>query len=292
MSNLRLYAVTSTGPQALAVPATAGNFLDLYHGLALGAYTVLRTFEHNKFLNLAEHLNRLIQSLQLMGIEERLDVAGLRQALHTVCTDYPFVDMRVRIDVLPAPALAMGTESRVLVALMPFSPLPPDDYERGVVVGFAAGLQRHNPLAKVANFAVARQKVLDEGNPVFERLLVDPDGRILEGTSSNFYGIREGVLYTAGAGVLPGVTRQTMLALADALGIPIKLEAVRIDEVVHLSEAALSSSTRGLVPVIRIGGQTIGDGRPGPICRRLMTAYETHVAHTIKSAIEQYQADP
>jgi branched-subunit amino acid aminotransferase/4-amino-4-deoxychorismate lyase len=62
--------------------------------------------------------------------------------------------------------------------------------------------------------------------------------------------------------------------------------------VVHLSEAAISSSTRGLLPVIRIGGQTIGDGRPGPICRRLMAAYEADVAHTIKSAIEKCQADP
>lgn len=286
MSNLRLYAVTGTGPQALVVPATAESFLDLYSGLALGAYTVLRTFEHNKFLNLAEHLDRLIQSLRLMGIEGGLDVAGLRQALHTVCTDSPFLDMRVRIDVLPAPALALGTESRVLLALMPFTPLPPDAYEQGVAVGFAAGLERHNPLAKAADFAVARQQVLQEGNTVFERLLVDASGRILEGTSSNFYGIRAGTLYTASTGVLRGVTRQVVLTLASQLDIPVRLEAVALGDVAQLSEAAISSSTRGILPVIRIDQQIIGEGRPGPICRGLMAAYDAYVARTIQVAIE------
>jgi branched-chain amino acid aminotransferase len=286
MSNLRLYAVTSTGPQALPVPAAAENFLELYSGLALGAYTVLRTFEHNKFLNLAEHLDRLVQSLRLMGIEGSLDLAGLRQTLHTVCTDAPFVEMRVRIDVLPAPALALATESRVLVALMPFTPLPPAYYEQGVAVGFAAGLERHNPLAKAADFAVARQKVLEEGSKVFERLLVDSSGQILEGTSSNFYGIRAGALYTAGDGVLKGVTRQVILTLAAQLAIPVRLEAVSVVGVEQLSEAAISSSTRGLLPVVRINGQAVGDGLPGPICRRLMAAYDAYVARMIKSAIE------
>lgn len=286
MSDLRLYAVTSTEPQALPVPATAQDFLDLYDGLVLGAYTVFRTFEHNKFLNLADHLDRLVQSMQLMGIEDGLDIPSLRRVLHTVCTAFPHADMRVRLDVLPAPALTLGTESRVLVALMPFSPLPPDFYERGVVVGFATGLERPNPLAKAADFAVARQKVLEEGSAVFERLLVDSKGQILEGTSSNFYGIRSGTLCTAGAGVLKGVTRHAVLTLAGQLGIPIKLKAVHVDEVPMLAEAAMSSSTRGLLPIIRIEEQTIGDGRPGPICRRLMATYDTYVAKVVKTAIE------
>ena len=65
MNPSQLYAVIPDGPRALTLPAGARNIHELFDDLPLGVYTVLRTFEHEKFLRLDDHLDRLQQSMTL-----------------------------------------------------------------------------------------------------------------------------------------------------------------------------------------------------------------------------------
>lgn len=285
MMDLRLYAVEEDGVRPLPVPDDATSFDDLYDGLALGVYSALRTFEHNKFLHLERHLARTYRSLEWVPWSYDLDEARLRRALHQVCTAYPYPEMRVRFDVLAEPARSLGTDSRELIGLMPFTPPPPQLYETGVRVNLAPDLRRRNPLAKTADFAQAR-RAYRIGGKIYEYLLLDDEGHILEGTGTNFFGVRDGVLRTAGTGVLEGITRHVILDLAAELNIPVRLEAVRLDEVAHLQEAALSGSSRALLPVVQIGEQVVGNGRPGPICRRLLSAYQAYVTQAVKTAVD------
>lgn len=284
MTDLQLFAITTAGPQPLPTPATATDFTDLYHGLALGVYSVIRTYDHNKFLRLEHHLARTAKSMRLLGWEYQLDESRLRQAIHTLSTAYPTSEMRVRIDVLAEPAYSLGTESRELLALMPFTPLPSTYYTQGVTVDFAADLHRANPLIKTADFAEARKR---SGQPsaAYELLLVE-NGKILEGASSNFYGVQNGILYTAGVGVLEGITRSVILDLARQLPMPVQLDPIRVDEIGQLTEAAISSSSRGLLPVVQVGETIIGNGQPGPYTQRLMAAYDAFVAQNVRMAIE------
>jgi len=285
MRELQLFAVMESGVQPLPVPEQATSFEELYEGLALGVYSALRTYGHNKFLCLAAHLDRTERSMTLLGWDFRLDRQRLRQALHAVCTAYPLPEARVRFDVLAEPAYRLGTDSRLLIALMPFRPVPDRLYEEGVKVGFARDLARERPLAKTADFALKRRAYL-VGTEPYEYLMLDEKGYILEGTGTNFYGVRDGALRTAGDGVLEGVTRKIILKLATGLDIPVRLDAVHVDEIAYLDEAAVSGSSRALLPVVAIAGQTVGDGRPGPICRRLLAAYNDFVAREIKMAVE------
>ncbi len=313
----QLYAVEDAGPRALAVPAGASQFVDLYRGLPLGVYTALRTFNHNQFLYLNRHLARTERSMALLGWKYALDRARLLRALHAVVTAAPWPDMRVRIDVLAAAAEALGTTSRELIALQPFTPPPPELYETGVAVAYADGLARERPLAKTADFAerrpvsaglaaLGRPPTADRRPPLetpssadplaavggrpsavapYEYLLLDSAGHILEGTGTNFWGVRRGVVYTAGEGVLEGITREILLQLIAGLGIPLRLETIRSDEVASLDEAALSGSSRALLPVISIAGQVVGDGRPGPVTRRVLAAYNAFVAENVRTAV-------
>jgi branched-chain amino acid aminotransferase len=312
------------------VPDGATQFIDLYRGLPLGVYDALRTFEHNKFLYLNRHLARTERSMGLLGWTYRLDRARLLRALHAVVTaaEWPLEsgpEMRVRFDILAGPAAALDTTSRELIALQPFTPPPPELYERGVAVGFASGLARERPLAKTADFAARRPATgwerppMADGQPTqeepeaaargkaegasflergtwnlepssavvapYEYLLLDSAGRILEGTGTNFWAVRDGVVYTAGEGVLEGITREILLQLIGELGIPLRLEAVDSGDIASLDEAALSGSSRALLPVVTIDGQTVGDGRPGPIMRRLLAAYNAFVAESVRTAI-------
>lgn len=157
MSGLRLYAVTDNGAEALQVPPHAADFVDLYTDLALGTYSALRTFEHDKFLDLAGHIARTKLSMELLGIAYCWDERRLRQALHQVVSGYPAADARVRFDVLAEPAYSLGTNSRELIALKPFVPVPASFYEEGIGADFAPLLQREMARAKTARFCPAAQ---------------------------------------------------------------------------------------------------------------------------------------
>lgn len=311
MTQFQLYAVEDAGPRPLPARPDAAHFADLYRELPLGVYDALRTFEHNKFLYLNRHLARTERSMVLLGWNYRLDRARLLRALHGVVSAAPWPESRVRIDIL-AEAVPFALSDapnrdlvRELIAVQPFTPPPPELYEHGVAVEFAAGLTRDNPLAKTAEFAARRpvsgglkqledtsyekrdtsEEVTTGVNAPYEYLLLDPQRRILEGTGTNFWAVRDGVVYTAGAGVLEGITREILLGLIAELGLPLRLEAVGVDEIDTLDEAALSGSSRAFLPVVGIGGQVVGDGRPGAISRRILAAYEAFVAGNVRTAV-------
>lgn len=296
MTQFRLFAIEDAGARSLPVPEGATQFADLYRGLPLGVYTALRTFEHNKFLYLDRHLARTQRSMALMGWTYALDEARLRRALHEIVTAAGWSEMRVRIDVLAAATAELP--GRELIAIQPFTPLPPELYEQGVRVAFAEGLARENPLVKTADFAAKRPATsglaqLEGGGAAepavapYEHLLLDERGHILEGTGTNFWAVRDGVVYTAGEGVLEGITREVLLRVIGELGIPLRLEAVSEAEIATLDEAALSGSSRAFVPVVDIAGQPVGDGHPGPISRRILEAYNAFVMANIRTAIER-----
>lgn len=284
MKIVQLFAVEVGGIRPLPVPDHITSFDQLYDGLDLGVYSALRTFDHNKFLYLEHHIARTRSSMALLGWPDTLDEARLRQGLHDACGQYPLPDARVRFDFLAAAPHHLGTDSRLLIGLMPFTPPLAALYERGVRVGFAPDLARANPLAKTAAFAQKRRAYKADSD-VYEYLLLSADGEILEGTSTNFYGVLDGVFHTAGTGVLAGITRKIILDLAAELHVPVSLEPITVAQVPQLSEAALSGSSRALLPVVQIGERVVGNGRPGPICQQILAAYNNFVAREVKTAI-------
>ncbi len=280
----QLFLVVEECIRPLPVPELAQTFEEMLAGYSLGVYSAFRTFEHNKFLYLEAHLARLHQSISLLGWEYQFDEAPLREALHQICTAYPLPEARVRVDVLAELLTLPETSGRLLISLMPFTSPPEAYYRAGVRVNVVSGLHRDEPQAKTAVFAQHRRQY-QKNSDVYEYLMLDDDGRILEGLTSNFYAVQAGVLRTAGSGILEGITRKIILNLAGELGIPIQLDAVRIGEIADLQEAMISSSSRAVLPVVQIGGQKVGDGRPGPVYCRLLTAYNQFVAREVKTAV-------
>jgi branched-chain amino acid aminotransferase len=133
---------------------------------------------------------------------------------------------------------------------------------------------------------VVRRQHIEKREPqAYEHLIVNAAGELLEGLSSNFYALREGVLYTAGHGVLEGVTRRILLQCAHDLAIPVVLSASRAADIAQLDEAAISSSSRGLLAVVSIDGQAVGRGVPGPLVSALRAAYDGYVAQQVRRAV-------
>jgi len=269
----RLFAVTPEGPVPLPLPPGDGSVHEILASAPPGVYSGMRTFHGDRFLRLEAHLDRVDRNLAALGWDVDFDRAALRRALHESVHAYPLPDARVRYDVLRDPAKGLGTDSHVLLALSPHEPVPERFLREGVAVELTRELRRERPLVKTTDF-VERRRPFPVGEiDCYEHVMVDGAGRLLECTSANFFGVRGGALFTAGDDVLEGITRAIFFELADAAGIPVRLEAVNADELVQLDEAFLTSSTRALVPIVRIAGTSIGDGAPGPVAGRLLADY-------------------
>ena len=132
-----------------------------------------------------------------------------------------------------------------------------------------------DPAAKTGNYlnsVLALREARARG--AYEALMLDAAGRVGEGSSSNVFAVRDGRLETPPeGGILEGVTRRVVLDLAAALGLPaVELPLLPAD-LLSADELFLTSTTRELVPVVRVDGRPIGGGRPGPWTLRLLEAF-------------------
>ena len=281
---LELWAVTEAGPVRLATPPAATGLGDVLGAVDPGVYTGLRTYGGDRFLRLEDHLDRTEASAAALGLGDVLDRRAARRALGEIAGAHEGCDLKLRLDVLPEPARALGTESRVLVAAVPRRPVPADVLERGARVHVAPALTRTAPLVKESAFIEHRRPYPLGTIDAYEHLLLDGDGRILEGSTSNVFLVRGGEVWTAGEGVLEGITRRIVLEICAELRVTVRLEAVHIDDVPRLDEAFLSSSSRHLVPVVEIAGQPVGSGAPGPLTRQLTDAFDAYAERQARPA--------
>ena len=234
-----------------------------------GAYTTLRTFDRERIIGLSAHLQRLVDSHALAGRGRALDLPAIRSALRAVLAREGLDAARLRLT-------TPFDGERVYISIEPFDAYPPKCYACGVRCN-TTRLSRDIPRAKLTDFIAPSRAARAEGDPeIHELLLVDAGGRILEGTSSNFFAVLDGILRTAGEGVLEGVTRGLVLAEAEEI-VPIVLDAIVVADLPRLSEALITSSSRDVMPVIQIDQARIGSGEPGPMTRALMARYRARL---------------
>lgn len=281
---VQFFAVTGQGPRPLPVSDGARSVHELFDGLPLGVYSALRTFEHERFLALDAHFDRTDRSMELLGWPERLDRTSLARALDECVRRYPGPEALVRFDFLAAPPGALGTEERTLLALSPLVPVPESCLRDGVVTRISP-LRRARPLIKVASFVLERRPYPLGRRDAYEHLIVDGEGRILEGTSSNFVAVEGKRLRLSGEEALQGVTQGIVSGLAAELGLECVRASLHRGELAAIDEAFLTGSTRGVVPVVAVEEQRIGAGRPGPWTKRLMDAYLAHAHASARRAI-------
>jgi branched-subunit amino acid aminotransferase/4-amino-4-deoxychorismate lyase len=284
-SALQLFAVAPEGPVELALEGAQGTVHDLLERLPGGVYSALRTFGHNRFLWLDRHLERTERSMLGMGWKRSLDRARLCSALHRVVSNYPLADSRVRFDVLEEPVDFMGVRAELFIALSPFVAVPEEFLRDGVRVEIAPDLHREAPRIKTTEF-VRRRKPLPLGTKErYEHIMLDAQRRVLECSSSNIAFVRSGAIVSAGDGVLEGITALVLRHVAAQLGLRWLDERLPLAELRSVDEAFLSSSARGVVPIVDVAGERIGSGRVGGVTRRLSAAYLEFAEREARTAV-------
>jgi branched-chain amino acid aminotransferase len=257
-------------------------------------FEVLRTYERVPFA-LDERLERLRRSARLVSIELPVGVEVLRAEVETALARaaYPEAYLRLMLTRGAAEPASVGVPSgaRRVLLVAPLVPLPAETYELGVAVvtqrselvgnAVAPGAKVGNYLNSILALAAARRA------GAAEALLVDRSGEIFEGSSSNVFLFSKGTLVTPPeeAGILAGITRSKVLALAGAWGVPVEQRTFTPRELLAADEAFVTASIREIVPVVRVDGDAIGGGRPGDFTRRLLAGYRALALGDAASAL-------
>jgi branched-chain amino acid aminotransferase len=104
-------------------------------------------------------------------------------------------------------------------------------------------------------------------------ILSDPEGNVIEGPGFNIFAVKQGRLTTPARGVLEGITRRTVIEMSQMLNIPIETRNVAAEEIRQADEVFISSTAGGIMPISRVDGRLLGDGKPGPITLQLQKRY-------------------
>ena len=95
--------------------------------------------------------------------------------------------------------------------------------------------------------------------------------------TSNFFYVKDVILCTAQRNVLLGVTRRTVIRVARGDGLEVKYKSLKLDQLSALSEAFITSSSRGIVPVVKIDDVVVGQGSVGKVTKKLIASYDEYV---------------
>jgi len=262
--------------RAAVVPVLDRGFL-----FADGVYEVMRTYDGRVFETRA-HLARLRASCR--GLRLRLPVtpARLLEIVHELIRRGRYRESRIYIQVTRgvAPrqhAFPSRTAATLVAWVEELLPLDARARNRGAsAVTLADPRWSRCDLKVIALLAnvLAKQRAVDAG--VDEAILIGAGGVVREGTTANVFIVRDGTLFThpLGPEILPGVSRQVVLALAPQVGLRVREQRFDRRALYRADEVLLSSTTQEVLGVVRIDGRRIGRGRPGDAAQALWNAFQ------------------
>ena len=150
----------------------------------------------------------------------------------------------------------------------------------GISVVVASVLRNHprsvDPSIKsnnLLNNVLAMQEAIRQG--AYEAILLNHRGELTECSQSNLFAVRDGVVLTPplNAGLLEGVTRNFLFEVGADIGVPVREAVLREADLGRVDELFITSTTREVIPVVRVGDRPIGSGHPGPLVSRLLTRF-------------------
>jgi D-amino acid aminotransferase len=268
-----------------------------------GLFETWRTYKGRAY-GLPDHLDRMSKSARLIGIpfdpsepwEERCNQLARRNGMLKE-------DGAVRMTITRGrgPVSLVVDKTEAPTTLMLYRPLEPTlaaAKSKGVAVhleSVGTGVSERWRQVKSLNYLpaiLARVEAKKAG--CFEAVYYiegKGGGTVLEGTTSNLFMVRRGVVKTApiSAGLLPGVTRRKTLRLAKKVA-GIAEERFTVADLLAADEVFLTASSIEVVPVVRVGKKKIATGKPGPVTLEMQRLYREEVARKLGLAIEDLGA--
>ncbi len=256
------------------------------HGLLYGdgVFEGIRMY-HNRVFKLREHIERLFWSAKALLLEIPMTQQELIDATVETCRQNGLRDGYIRLLVTRGKG-TLGLDPRrcpkasVIIIAGTIQLYPEKYYQEGltiVTVPTTRNLVNSvNPAIKSLNYLnniLARIEANNAG--VEEAIMLNSDGFVAECTGDNVFIVQKGKLFTPplSAGALYGITRNTVLDAAREMGIPTAEPQLTRYDVYIADEMFLTGTAAEMVPVVKVDGRVIGDGKPGPVTAKLLAAF-------------------
>ncbi|GGX99481.1 branched-chain-amino-acid aminotransferase [Litchfieldella qijiaojingensis] len=258
----------------------------LHYGM--GCFEGVRAYateQGTAIFRLKEHTNRLFDSAKILGMPMPFTKTQINDACRAAVRENDLEEAYLR------PMVFFGSEgmglradnlkTHVIVAAWEWpSYMSPEARELGIKVQTSSFTRHH------VNIAVTRAKANGQYiNSMMalaeaqrggydEALLLDPQGYAAEGSGENLFVIKDGVIYTPMlTSCLNGITRNTVLHMAEHLGLPLQEKLITRDEIYIADEAFFTGTAAEVLPIRELDGRTIGEGRRGPITEKVQSLY-------------------
>ncbi|MDP2967139.1 MAG: aminotransferase class IV [bacterium] len=269
-------------------------------------FTACRTLPNGKVFRLEDHIDRLFNFATAIYMELPHDKNELKEVIQETIvknkeegeenrfSSSPFAAAREGKELLleiiysggraNLSGVAPAGKAILYIMVLPLKMPPARWYEKGIKLAVYP-YQRQWPEIKFLNYvgAVIAHQTVVKKYEADDALFVSPHEKkiILEGTTFNFFIIKNGVIVThpADGKILPGITRKVALELACQQGIKTKEDYFSLDDLLEVEEAFITSSTRNIVPVVRVDDIVIGSGQPGEITNKLARFFKEYQAN-------------
>ncbi|MGB0188312.1 MAG: branched-chain amino acid transaminase [Aequoribacter sp.] len=259
----------------------------LHYGL--GVFEGVRAYHTQErgtcIFKLKEHTKRLFNSAKILMMDMPFDQDTINEAQRLVVRENGLPEAYLR------PMCFLGSEgmglradklaTHVMVAAWDWpSYMDPEARNRGIKVRTSSYTRHHVNIAmckakangQYINSMLALREAIESGAE--EALLLDNEGYVAEGSGENFFMVKNGVLYTPElTSCLDGITRATVIELANELGITVREKRITRDEVYICDEAFFTGTAAEVVPIRELDGRAVGEGSRGPITEQLQAMY-------------------
>lgn len=265
---------------------------DRGYQFADGVYEVVPV-SHGVLIDEDPHLDRLGYSLGELRIAWPVSRAVLKLVLREMLArnqlNRGLLYFQVSRGVAPRDhKFPVRAKSSLIITVKHTRPHSPELLAAGVAVSSQPDIRWQRcdikSLSLLPNI-LAKQAAHETG--AFEAWLVDEDGLVTEGSSTNAWIVThsgEVVTHPRSHGILGGITRQSLMQLAEKRGLTLVERGFNLDEARGAAEAFLTSSSAFVLPVTRIDGQPVADGKPGPVTRQLREIYINNMTQQIFAA--------
>jgi branched-chain amino acid aminotransferase len=256
------------------------------HGLLYGdgVFEGMRSYGGRVF-RLQQHLTRLWNSARSIWLEIPIDKDELAEAVNETLRTNGIEDGYIRL-VVTRGAGSLGldpnrtSEPQVIIIADHITLYPAEFYENGLEIVTVSTIRNHpaalNPRIKSLNYLnniLAKLEGLQAG--CVEALMLNQRGEVAECTGDNIFLVSRGEVLTPpiDAGILEGITREAVIELSREAGLSVSETALTKHDVYIADECFLTGSAAEVIPVVSVDRRQIGDGRPGPVTRDLISRF-------------------
>jgi len=243
-------------------------------------------FYKRKVFKLDEHLERLYHGTSYMGYPMKMSAEELRSTILDVCKQADMEDGYIRLNVTRGTGLGLDPKSippepNVMVMVSTLNLYPPELFETGLTV-MTSPIRVIPPdsldprlkcIGRYASNILAKQYANRIG--AGDGLMLNHQGYVAEGTGNNVFLVQQGVVRTPhpASGILKGITRDTVIGLAQEAGIEVREELLTPFDFYAADEGFFTGTATEVIPMISLDGNKIGCGRPGEVTLELMRRF-------------------